>query len=203
MTAAYFEGLIRNNIYSYHNRTRLYINPVFKAYGNDFVNNIRKFSTMASGIGDADVYHDGIFFLFNVERSNIRSFLKDFIYFRRHHSYIDDYLFGDLVYSKLHMLVLKLPPQYRNAKDAFVKGAYSQMYNEITIKKYFPEGHTRSVLLKDRNAIEILADNLNVSPEIIVELDEKPQTNEVFNCGFQSLDEYLKKVQDANTISIR
>lgn len=197
MTHIHFEELIKNGIYSYHNKTRLYLNPIFKAYGNEFVNRIRKFSTVASGIGDGDMYYDdAVFFLFNVDRSDIKGFVQDFTYFRRHYSYVDDYLFGDLIYSKLHMLVLRLPVKYRSAKDAFIRGAYSKMYDDFTVRKFFPVGHARSVLLRDENAVELLADNLNVSPDIIIELDEKPETNEIFNCGFLSLNDYIKNVRN-------
>lgn len=198
MNAIEVEDLLNNSIYSVANKTRKYLAPCFSAYEDTFTREIRKYSTFGTFIGDTTRQYSpySVSFLINVERNKIKNFMESIVFFRRHESYVKDYLVGDLIYSKLHMLTLKVPDRHIESYEYFLQGAYSKMYNINEVKKYLNlsmklSGKTHSlrhtavqVLTKDEEMRQAIADHYKVPLQLVQELDGKPKsTEEIFNCN--------------------
>lgn len=184
------------------NKTRLYLSPCMAAYGKEFINKLRQFSSPACGLDDASRASLGepvIYTLLNIERSRIKQFIPEILYFRKHTSYMEDYLFGETLYSKLHMLILKMPEQYIETYYAYLKGAYSKMYNnKELVKLFYPvPGDPPGIAFKKRKAFSVLslddelrcniAEEYGVPVGLVTELDSKPEPlKEIFNYNYNT-----------------
>ena len=182
----------------YDNKTKKYLLPIIKDYGNDVLSRINRLFKLAIGIDDAAIsrslnlnYH--LFFLLD---ANIKkaSFISDLEWLRQQYCYATDYPYGDIKTSNLHMLVIKIPENHKITYDHFVNNAFSKMYSEENIKKYFKPGDERiKILTKDRVATESFVNDINthfdtdyVYEEWVGEV-EYPVKNseEIFNFGIQ------------------
>lgn len=188
------------------NRTQQYLVPTLYDYGKEFTEKMRQFSSPACGIGDMNISDPNltgdpsIYFLLNIERSQIRRFSYDMLYFRRLPQYANDYPFGELLYSKLHMLVIKIPDRYYDAYYNFLAHKYSKMYNKKEAYRLFLYGPNDPAELKNRKkkALQavtldeelktIIAEEYGVNPNIITELDSQwNPKDEIFNYYEQTL----------------
>jgi hypothetical protein len=147
----------------YLNRTKKYLFPAIKTYGDEFTNQINSLQKSAIGIGDFVCERSGInhekhlFVLIEVKKTS--DFVKKLNYFRNHYSYEDDYAF-DRFGGDYHMLVIRMPegfqalPEFRNSK-------YSKMYSLDEINKYFfpvkRYEEIRKILIQDKNYRVIFA----------------------------------------------
>lgn len=199
MELAQVEKLLNSGVYSVVNRTRSYLAPCLLAYGKDFQKEFIRYSAFGTFIADENHYIDNrcIYCLFNIERSKITNFVDSMMFFRKHKSYIDDYLIGDLLYGKLHMLVLKIPDKHIRSYSKFLKSRYSEMYTVKQINTYLPitkniterKMSIRSILLKDPQLVINISEEFDVSENFILELDSKLEPeHEIFNHN----DLYLK-----------
>ena len=111
---------------SVKNRTRAYILPCLHKYKTIFKNKINQFSFVAVGLYDClrpDLFDDTtIGFLVDMRESDTTN-LDDIPYL------VDNYYFGENLYGRLHMLVVKIPAEYHLAIPEFIQGKYSKMYS--------------------------------------------------------------------------
>lgn len=147
------------------NRTRKYLMPVLKDYGSDFSSKINNLFKVAVGIGDiivdnCGIHHEFHLFILVDTLSNTSNFISLLDDIRRHSSYEDDYVYGNITKSRYHMIVVKIPDNYHFSLGKFKKGRYSQMYNESDLKKLFSFDSEKvtneyrkiqKVLIKDHN----------------------------------------------------
>ncbi len=191
----------KNNRIFEENKTKKYMFPCLIDYGNTFREKISGAYKVAVGIGDMILkrrnvlYEKHLFVLFN---SNVSpNFFKEFLFWiRKQTMYEDDYVFGNVQKSTLHMVVLKLPPQYHTSLEAFKRGEYSKMYSMETISWLFDErSEERKVLIKDKNYRVKFVENLNkifdcnlVAEDYEGELDFPPKKeSEIFNLSLNNL----------------
>lgn len=138
------------------NKSRKYLLPCIKEYGGEFTKRVNEVFKVAIGIGDIIVRNRGIRHqkhLFILIDSTIApNHFEDFLqYIKYHKSYQDDYVFGNIVTSPLHMFVIKFPIQYYHAFETFKMGDYSKMYTPEEIDKFFyNQPQYRRVLIRDR-----------------------------------------------------
>lgn len=151
----------------YMNRTRAYLLPVIKAYGEEFTKMVSSLNKLAVGIGDiitneSNIHHEKHLFILVDILPNKLNFSKSLTYFRNHSSYEDDYVFDSAHDGRLHMLVIQIPNEFVRSLDFFKKSKFSEMYtpeeiekffsytgNNPTLKKMYEE--TKKVLIKDNN----------------------------------------------------
>ena len=83
-------------------------------------------------------------------------------------------------YDNLHMFVFKVP-DFINM-EAFIYGRYSQIYkNQSYINKYVTTDKVKKILLKDVKLVEEFSERFGVTPDYIMDLDDKPiLDNEIY-----------------------
>lgn len=126
----------------YMNRTRKYLLPLVKMYGDDFVFRINSLFKVAVGIGDIAVERCGFkmethLFLLVDSKFKPSIFNATLEKIRQHASYEDDYVYGNVVKSRFHMIVIKVPEKYIPTLQSFKDGKFSKMYSIEDVKKLF------------------------------------------------------------------
>lgn len=179
----------------YPNKTRKYILPCLKVYGDVFTNKISNVFKVAVGIGDIIVdrcginYEKHIFVL--LDPAIAHGFFLDFLdWIRDQEMYEDDYVYGNIQKATYHMIILRFPEKFWKQFDIFKEGKYSEMYDLETIKSFFQiYPNEQKVLIKDRNYRIVFTKKLNkefgttIQPEEWTgELDFPPtEKTDVFN----------------------
>lgn len=105
-----------------NNRTRAYLLPCLKFHGAEFNKKINEFSFFAAGTHDENrkpFYKDTLTLLFNINTGPINFDIPNLV---------DEYFYGELVYGKLHAMVISIPEEFSNAVEYFKRGEYSKMY---------------------------------------------------------------------------
>lgn len=156
-----------SNTVIYSNKTRRYLLPCLKEYGDEFMLRLNKAFKRAAGIDDMVVYNCGIkhethlFILLDASIST--TYFNSFIGWIRDQSiYEDDYVYGNIQKSTYHMVVIKFPEKYDQSFTIFKTGKYSQMYDPETIVRFFdPYPSVKSVLTSDKKYIPIFIDEIN------------------------------------------
>ena len=181
----------------YENKTKRFLLPCLRGYGDHYTNMINSVFKLAIGINDDNLRERGpsdrnIFILVNKD-FNERVYENFQEYIREHPSYVTDYCFeADMLTSKRIMFVVKVPSNFDECYDNFLEGKYSKMYNEKEIDTLFKKS-TRSleiaVLKKYPSAMPNLKaaiyreHGLNVYPEGEIIEYELPynKREEIFN----------------------
>lgn len=143
----------------YPNKTYKYLTPCLKKHGAKFVSRFNAVCKRAIGLGDMlfvegkeTTFEHHLFILLDstVAKQHFNRFVE---WIKEQDYYVDDYVYGDILKSQLHMVVIKLPEEYNTALSHFHKGQYSQMFSSQedidTLFENHPE--TKLVLLKDHN----------------------------------------------------
>jgi len=132
----------------YENRTWKYLYPCLKHYGPELMNYLTSFFKLGVGIADSNVIVEGncIFILIdtnltlsnNIETVKYRTNFSKFLdWVKYQYFYVKDYVYEDLDLGEKHMIVLKLPYKHDLAYTSFIKGKYSEMYENKSINEYF------------------------------------------------------------------
>lgn len=179
----------------YPNKTRKYILPCLKEYGDVFMNRLNNVCKIAVGIGDVivdrteAVYERHVFIL--LDSKVAPSFFIDFLdWIREQPMYEDDYVYDNVQRSSFHMVVIKLPEKYYDSFNTFKEGRYSEMFRPETISDFFcayPD--VRKVLIKSHEYKVVFVGKINkrfnthLTPnEYEGEYDFKPTPEtEIFN----------------------
>jgi len=202
-------------IYPYKNKTKKYLLPALKVYGPRFTNMMNTVFKVAVGIGDmicrnaGKVHEKHIFIL--IDTAIATGHFLDFIgWIRTQASYEDDYPYGNLQKSTLHMIIIKFPEELYGALDEFNVGGYSKMYTDVQIRKFFDKHpDILRVVVKDRNYIFEFTEKLNriygtniAATDYEGELDLPPREElEIFDHHLQrkNKDDEQERNQDAGT----
>lgn len=150
----------------YQNKTRKYLLPVVKGYGQQLIQKLSALSKIAVGVNDAVIpenmnLDNHVFILVNTNIKkdtfiNVLTWLKDKDYFKLHYS------FDDIVDGYQEMLVIKLPENHKGTHDHFINSEFSKMYTKETINKYFKKDDIRyGVLVRSDNATKSFVDKIN------------------------------------------
>lgn len=142
---------------TYPNKTRKYLLPCLKHYGQTFVSKLGSVFKVAVGIGDVitdncGLHHEKHIFIL-IDSTIATSFFQKFlVWIREQPQYQDDYVFGNIQKSTYHMVVVKFPESFYESFNTFKEGKYSQMYSAEVIKEFF-ENHPKikKVFIKDHN----------------------------------------------------
>lgn len=164
------------------NKTRKYLLPCLREYGNTFITKINNVFKVAVGIGDIIVdqtaihYERHIFILIDttIAPKHFMNFLE---WVKNEPMYEEDYVYDNIQKSDYHMVVLKFPEKYYDSFETFKKGKYSEMFNEETIHRFF-EHHpdAQSVFIKSHNYRIKFAEELNSFLNNVREADKiKPE----------------------------
>lgn len=133
------------------NKTRKYLLPCLKYYGDVFLGKLNSVFKVACGLGINNHQSDDMFILIDSAVAN-SYFLKFMDWIREQPYYKDDYVYGDIQKSSYHMVVLKIPEVFKSSVQKFLQGKYSEMYSYETIEKFFSKNpEVKQVLLKDNN----------------------------------------------------
>jgi len=186
---------VTNKPFLYPNKSRKYLLPCLKDYGEVFMNKLDNVFKIAVGVGDIVVsnrgikYEKHIFILLN--SVFLPKFFIDFIdWIREQPMYADDYVFHNIQKSESHMVVLKIPEKFYSSMEKFKLGEYSKMYNTKELNQYFRNNpDIYKTFIKDHNYKLVFVDKMNKefnsqveSKEYNGELDFPPKpSNEIFN----------------------
>lgn len=186
------------------NKTRKYLLPCLKDYGKDFTSRLESVYKVAVGIGDIIISNRGIRHekhIFILADSSIaKEFFIDFLdWIKYQPMYEDDYVFGNIQTSTLHMIIVKLPEKYYDSFETFKLGSYSQMYTRIDIDRLFAnKPQFRKVVIRDHNYVVRFVQILNeefgssiTAKEYDGELDFPPDKEEIFNNHIKRRDDLV------------
>ncbi len=180
------------------NKTSKYLLPCLKEYGEDFTSKLNNVYKIAVGIGDIIISNRGIkhekhVFILADSSIAIEFFLNFLEWVKEKPMYEDDYVFGNIVTSNYHMIIVKLPEKCYNTFETFKLGKYSEMYKKEDVDRLFKDKYQfKRVILKNHNyKIKFVRElneffNLRGEHEIIPseydgELDFPPDKDEIFN----------------------
>jgi hypothetical protein len=139
------------------NKTLRYLTPCLKKYGVEFEKMYSSVFKIGIGIGDMiildqeRVYEQHLFILLDT-----RLYPKNFIAFlnwiKEQTFYEDDYVYGDIDKSPCHMIVIKIPDEYKTSFTKFTEGKYSEMFTNKDIEELFHKYPEQTkVFTKDHN----------------------------------------------------
>lgn len=126
----------------YANKTKKYLLPILKYYGEKFTLYINNAYKVACGIGDTTTenvgldYEKNLFIVFNSQIAP-EYFIKFLNWVREQPYYTDDYVYGNILKSPFHMVVLQIPEKFYPSLENFKKGKYSRMYLKEEIDELF------------------------------------------------------------------
>ena len=182
----------------YPNKTRKYLLPCLKEYGDEFMFRINNVFKIAAGVADIVTDNCGfthekhIFMLLDSKVAS--SFFIGFLdWIKEQEMYEDDYVFGNIQKSTYHMVVIRLPEKFWGSLDDFKDGSYSRMYSAETIQKFFREyPDVIKVFIKEHNyKINFVTKTLNRkfgtnlthqdAEDWDGEVELKPDDKEIFN----------------------
>jgi len=161
----------------YTNKTKKYLLPTLKEYGDNFEKKLVNLFKLAIGIGDIALIDMGIviehsiFILVDTKFS--RKNFKDIIVWMRCQSYYQfDYPFDDIHTGHLHMLVIKIPERFETTSTEFQQSKYSKMYEFKDLNELFGKKQEQlDVFNRDSHLLIKFVDkinkifNTNVSPD--------------------------------------
>jgi len=151
----------------FKNKTKKYLLPTLKEYGDVFESKFKHLFKLAVGIGDFTLIDMGmvidhsIFILINTKSAR-RGFKETITWMRSQEYYQFDYPFDDIHSGHLHMLVVKIPKKYEKTTKEFHKGKYSTMYEFKDLNVLFAEKQEQlDVFKKDSQLLIKFVNKIN------------------------------------------
>ena len=132
------------------NRTRHFLMPCLKKYGQKFNQHLLAIHKLGYGIGDFILekeYEQHLFILIDTSRK-VFNFKKFMLYIKGHESYQDSYAYDNALKGRLYMLILKIPKACYVANKYYREGEYSLMYNDEEKKELLTSSHAFNVCKK-------------------------------------------------------
>lgn len=150
----------------YENKTRRFLLPCLRAYGDHFVNMLSHMSKMAVGINDQHLKDfklgDRYIFVLIDKGTSDSQYERFQNYCREHESYVTDYSFGPSIDSDEKMFVYKIPQKFEYAYDKFIQGKYSEMFEPKEIEVLFKGKLVETqILTKDPHAMYNLVQSIH------------------------------------------
>ena len=185
----------------YVNKTWRFLIPCLKGHGKSFIDKFNSVFKLAVGI------HDTLLDNSNISNSNNLYVMinktyreknyKDFIEFIKYQNYFKgDYCpDSDIISSKKHMIVIKIPNIYNNAYTKFLQGKYSEMYSKKDLELLFSHPSKKKEL-------DILTKNEKSLNEFIETLKKEFNTiifqNDVYDFEYELPLKYEEEVFNFN-----
>jgi hypothetical protein len=151
----------------YTNKTKQYLLPSLKEYGELFEKKFTSVFKLAIGIGDLCLMDMGItlehsiFILIDTKFSR-KQFNDVMSWVRNQEYYHFDYPFDDIHLGHLHMLVIKIPEKFQVTSQEFQKSNYSKMYELKDLEVIFKDRKEQlDVFNKDPEAMLHFIDKIN------------------------------------------
>lgn len=151
----------------YTNKTRKYLLPCLKEYGEELINKLNNVFKVAVGIGDiitddCGFHHEKHIFIL-LDSNIATSYFIPFIdWIREQPVYEDDYVYANIQKSTYHMVVLKFPEKFYDSFETFKIGKYSKMFDQETIDKFFAKyPKVKKVFIKDHNYKVYFTEKIN------------------------------------------
>jgi len=141
------------------NKTRKYLYPIVRYYGNNFLKIITSLFKVGIGIGDlvlekSDIkYSNHLFILVNVKTTYAQGVdFYHYLYELRNYSYYENDYRYDL-HGVYHMIVFKIPNTCLLSFEEFKKSKYSNMFNSSEIDFLFIKNNNsiKKLLKKDNS----------------------------------------------------
>jgi len=155
-----------------NNKTFMFLVPILRYYGDNFINYINNIDRVAFGISQKGIDYKNdrpIFILINSSFNT--KFFNEFLQWIRTKSfYITDYIFGNANNSDYHMIVIKTPDVFKDAYDNFIIGKYSKMFDEKDINTYFKSNVSKKILKKSKGEYLLVKE---IKDEFDVEINIK------------------------------
>jgi hypothetical protein len=130
----------------YDNRTKKYLLPCLREYGDTFVKKFGTIIKLAVGIHDrlldgSDKSKTNNIYILCDSKSYERNFDQFLSWIKFEPYYITDYKIDSELnsQSRKHMIVLLIPTKYQNAYLKFRQGKYSEMYTKQEIDLFFSD----------------------------------------------------------------
>lgn len=143
--------IVENTIYP--NKTKKYLAPILRYYGNTFATYYIQLNKVAFGINDMvaiksnHIIEKAIFILFKVS-PEFSPFLK---WIRTQEYCIYDYVYDIVHYGKYHMIIISYPELYSKSYLKFLEGKYSEMFEKKELELFFRNDTTIKILTKDKD----------------------------------------------------
>ena len=127
----------------YDNKTWRFLFPCLRGHGDIFASKINPLYKLAVGVYDYTLKDQtkfngrNIFILLDMYSQN--KLCTDFIEFVKYQSYYVTHYCPDTDFgnSRKMMIVISIPERFEPAYDAFIRGKYSEMYNEEEVRILF------------------------------------------------------------------
>ena len=161
----------------YINKTKKYLVPCLREYGQDFTSRVSNLYKLAMGIGDFALEEMGkkfknhIFILVDANLSQT-TFLATLNWLKLQEYHAFDYAYDDIHLGHLHMLVIEVPGKYLPTLENFKEGKFSKMYvTEEFIHLFEHDSEQVKVFTKDKEQMFKFVEkvntifNTNVEPE--------------------------------------
>lgn len=153
----------------YKNKTRKYLMPCLKGYGEHYANFISSVFKLAVGIYDTSIKDtpinsDRCIFMLTDMNPGSTAYLNFLDYIKKHMSYVTDYCFEPSIEDVTkRMFILRIPVQYEKAYEMFIQGKYGNMFTEKEIDDLFNAKRSKNeiaILKRDASAITNLQDSI-------------------------------------------
>lgn len=150
----------------YMNKTKKYLLPCLREYGEEFTDRITNLFKLAVGIGDFALIDMGIqldkhvFILIDTNLSR-KYFNSTMNWLRIQDFYGFDYPYDDIHTGHLHMIAIKLPEKYYDTFGKFNESHFSEMYKEEDLDNLFQNKEELKVLKKDKDYMVQFVNEVN------------------------------------------
>lgn len=170
---------IKNNEH-YINSTWRFLMPCLKGHGSLFVIKFNSLFKLSVGIYDDLLENSNIskgknIYVLCNKLINPDNFIDFITWIKLQDYYVTDYCFdAEIIDSEKHMVVIKIPKEYNNAYDQFIKGNYSLMYSDKDLKKLFSNNNRKkelNILTKDITIFEDFTEKVNKEFDTKIKFD--------------------------------
>ena len=165
----------------YINKTWRFLTPCLNIYGENFIQKFNSIFKLAVGVQDEydkNKIEHCLYVLINKDYQP-KSFQNFLSWFKLQDYYVKDYIYdADINNYHRHMIVLKIPKEFKNSYNYFLKGQYSKMYSNVFVNKVFKNNKSREneyeILIKSKKALKQYKNTIFVEFNI-KKIEKKPK----------------------------
>lgn len=154
----------------YVNKTWRFLLPCLRGHGTTFAKKFNSIYKLAVGIHDSlldgsAISNDRNLYIMidkKTEEQKVKEFM-DFIVYQDY--FVADYCpDSDILKTRRHMIVLKMPKRFHNAYDKFLEGKYSEMFTPDEVKVLFANDERKpekDILQRNSSALKEFVNKVN------------------------------------------
>lgn len=122
----------------YSNKTWRFLFPCLRAYGEEFMKKIATVSIMAVGCGYKELDTSASIHILYDKKFSQKALFELLAYLHKKDLLVEVYSFDpDMRDGLRSMVVVKLPEEFHQSYQHFIKGEYSKMFTDEELVKYF------------------------------------------------------------------